>query len=160
MQFSLRSLLVVIVFASLVLSVVAFFLTRERENEATRFELARRGFFVGGRSDGGLYVGPGDVDMADHDLRELSRILDHMPSGTNITLKIDGMEITDAGLQYLGTVVGLRELRVRNTRVTRAGLARLKAALPECEIKMQAGTSGEDAATENSSEHELMATPT
>lgn len=49
-------------------------------------------------------------------------------------LSLEGNKVTDAGLVYLGDLKSLRSLRLRGTRATDAGIARLKQALPQCQI--------------------------
>jgi len=43
--------------------------------------------------------------------------------------------VTDAGLAHLQGLTSLRELRLRGTQVTNAGVAKLRQALPNCKIR-------------------------
>ncbi len=49
-------------------------------------------------------------------------------------LYLSGTKITDVGLVYLQGLTSLQELILRNTQITDAGVAKLKEALPNCEI--------------------------
>lgn len=49
-------------------------------------------------------------------------------------LDLSGTEITDASLDYLKTLTQLEALDIRNTKVTRKGGDRLRAALPRCRV--------------------------
>jgi hypothetical protein len=52
-------------------------------------------------------------------------------------LSINSVSVTDAGLAHLAELPRLRRLRrldIRGTRVTMAGVERLRQALPECRI--------------------------
>jgi hypothetical protein len=42
--------------------------------------------------------------------------------------------VTDAGLAHLKQMKSLRTLTLESTKVTEAGIAELKAALPECKV--------------------------
>jgi hypothetical protein len=42
--------------------------------------------------------------------------------------------VTDAGLEHLKSLASLKELELWDTQVTKEGLAKLKAALPNCKI--------------------------
>lgn len=46
----------------------------------------------------------------------------------------DNEGITDAGIEHLLTCENLRELNLRGTKVTDAGVEKLQQALPECQI--------------------------
>ena len=47
---------------------------------------------------------------------------------------LDNGAITDAGLEYLKNLRNLRSVTMQGTKVTQAGVDKLKEALPECEI--------------------------
>jgi eukaryotic-like serine/threonine-protein kinase len=47
---------------------------------------------------------------------------------------IGGSDLTDAGLEYLKQLRSLRELGIKDTRVTSAGVETLRKALPDCKI--------------------------
>ena len=49
-------------------------------------------------------------------------------------LDLGGTKVTDAGLEHLKGLTALRELDLLNTKVTYAGIARLRQALPNCNI--------------------------
>ncbi len=63
---------------------------------------------------------------------ETLRRLKDMPDLRNLDL--DGMNITDADLQYILPLVQLRHLNLSYTKVTGAGVKRLQEALPNCKI--------------------------
>ena len=50
------------------------------------------------------------------------------------TLNLDNTHVSDAGLEYLKGLKSLKYLSLVNTQVTDAGAARLKKALPKCQI--------------------------
>ena len=59
------------------------------------------------------------------------------------TLKLDGNKnIRDAGLVHLYGLTNLRSLQLKETAVTEAGIKRLQAKLPECQITWDAKTKG------------------
>jgi len=49
-------------------------------------------------------------------------------------LTLRGMPITDGAIDQLACFRSLKELDVRETRISETGISRLKAALPSCEI--------------------------
>jgi hypothetical protein len=49
-------------------------------------------------------------------------------------LKLDGTQVSDAGLPRLNALTGLRVLTLVGTQVTDAGCDRLRRFLPECNI--------------------------
>ncbi|MBI83284.1 MAG: hypothetical protein CMJ81_08825 [Planctomycetaceae bacterium] len=49
-------------------------------------------------------------------------------------LRLDGTRITDAGLVHLRGLTNLQWLGLRYTKVTPAGIARLKKELPHCQV--------------------------
>lgn len=49
-------------------------------------------------------------------------------------LNLEGMPLTDDDLGCLRSLAGLRKLNLMDTRVSAAGVARLRSALPDCEI--------------------------
>jgi hypothetical protein len=53
-------------------------------------------------------------------------------------LDLSGTAVTDAGLADLARLTGLKRLYLWDTDVTESGGQRLKAALPECEVKVSA----------------------
>jgi Leucine Rich repeat len=42
--------------------------------------------------------------------------------------------VTDVGLRHLSGLIGLKELNISNTKVTKAGVSQLQKALPNCTI--------------------------
>jgi hypothetical protein len=61
--------------------------------------------------------------------------LAHLRGMTSLgLLELRGTRITDVCVVLLATLTGLTELDVSETRVTSDGVARLKAALPKCQI--------------------------
>ncbi len=55
-----------------------------------------------------------------------------MPSLRQLIL--EGTDISDEGLAHLAKANGLNDLRVKNTKVTQAGVDRLKQVLPRCVV--------------------------
>ena len=51
------------------------------------------------------------------------------------TLSIDDTFVTDAAVEHLARMRGLRRLTAEDTKITEDGLARLRAALPGCEVR-------------------------
>lgn len=49
-------------------------------------------------------------------------------------VSFDGTQVTDAGLDNLSGLTQLRELDLNFTKVTDAGVKKLRQALPKCEI--------------------------
>lgn len=75
----------------------------------------------------GLYVR--ETQITDTGLKELASL-------TNLAmLDIISTRITDAGMVHLEGLTNLRDLLVGDTKVTAARVAKLKAALPHCEIE-------------------------
>jgi Protein kinase domain len=61
--------------------------------------------------------------------------LKHIGKLTNLTwLMLTGTQVSDAGLDDLKGLAGLRRLSLERTKVTDKGVARLKMALPHCEV--------------------------
>ena len=59
----------------------------------------------------------------------------HVGKLTNLTwLTLTGTQVSDAGLDDLHGMLGLRRLSLERTKVTNKGVARLKMALPHCEV--------------------------
>lgn len=50
------------------------------------------------------------------------------------TLRLEGLEVSDADLEQLATLKSLRLLYLSWTNVTETGIARIKRALPECRV--------------------------
>jgi hypothetical protein len=67
-------------------------------------------------------------DTSDEGLKELVRLK------ILTTLNISFTEITDEGLKELASLKQLRNLDLQGTEVTEVGVARLRAALPKCQI--------------------------
>ncbi len=51
-----------------------------------------------------------------------------------LSLELNNTQVTDRGLKYLEGRSNLKYLNLQNTQVTDEGVARLRAALPDCEI--------------------------
>src|SRR5947209_20048265 len=124
--------------------------------EGVADRLKRRGAAVGhddSRPDCPVvYVGmpEGTTDADLRDLCELRRLDALDLAGTDITddglrrlsdlrwlrcLRLSGTGVTDAGLRHLESMTGLRALHLRDCPgVTDAGVARLRDALPGCDI--------------------------
>jgi hypothetical protein len=49
-------------------------------------------------------------------------------------LNLNGTQVTDAGLPHIAPLTQLRELLLVDTKVSDEGVAKLKQALPDCEI--------------------------
>jgi hypothetical protein len=60
--------------------------------------------------------------------------LTKLPALERLVLQGVGEAVTDAGLEHLAAVVTLREIRLKKTGATQAGVARLRQALPDCSI--------------------------
>jgi Leucine-rich repeat (LRR) protein len=64
------------------------------------------------------------------------------------SLRLEGNQLTDAGLESLAKLKTLRYLQVNHNqgkdgvKLTQAGIARLAAALPQCKIVWDGGTIG------------------
>ena len=62
-------------------------------------------------------------------------LLSHLKSLQGLDeLSLSGNGFTDASVSYLVELHTLRKLHFHNTLVTRAGAAKLKASLPQCEF--------------------------
>ena len=62
--------------------------------------------------------------------------LEHLGSLTKLErLMLDDIPITDAGLEHLKGLTGLRELTLLDTKVTDEGVEKLRKALPNCQIE-------------------------
>src|SRR5262249_11099210 len=65
--------------------------------------------------------------------------LEQLEGLTNLEyLNLHGDDVTDAGLVHLEGLKNLRHIYLSRTKVTEAGAARLKKALPRCEIDLGA----------------------
>ncbi len=53
-------------------------------------------------------------------------------------LRLNGLKITDTGLKEMAKLTQLEELWLNDTQVTKAGVAQLQNALPNCEIEHNA----------------------
>ena len=51
-----------------------------------------------------------------------------------VTLRLDGSDVTDQVIDSLAKLESLRELSLRRTKVTAAGIKTIREALPECEV--------------------------
>lgn len=74
----------------------------------------------------------GNTDITDAALPGLKNISN--PGNPLNTLKLDGTAITDAGVAALQELTGLDKLILCRTRVTSAGTAKLRVALPKCRV--------------------------
>ncbi len=63
-------------------------------------------------------------------------------------LELHETRVTDAGLEHLTGLVNLKHLKINQTKVTDEGVARLKAALPKCDITFDAKADTERKAAE------------
>ncbi|MFN3151704.1 hypothetical protein [Bremerella sp.] len=71
-----------------------------------------------------------ELEMTDADLKELSG----MPNLKHLDIS-GNPEVTDAGLVHLASIKSLQVLRLFDTKVTKQGVEKLQAELPECEIE-------------------------
>ena len=62
--------------------------------------------------------------------------LEHLKGLTSLTILnlAECNQITDAGLEHINELTSLTELDLYGTQITDAGLAEIKAALPNCDI--------------------------
>jgi hypothetical protein len=66
--------------------------------------------------------------------------VEHLKELTGLKeLRLDGTQVSDAGLAHLKELKGLTSLDVRKTRVTAKGLAEFHAAVPACKIEYDGG---------------------
>ena len=65
---------------------------------------------------------------------ELARLCDSMRHARVRSLNLDNTAITDASVESLARVRSLRELRLRGTQITEAGIQKLRAALPKANV--------------------------
>jgi Leucine-rich repeat (LRR) protein len=77
------------------------------------------------RTDSGLW----QVTVTDRGVETLSGM------GQLEILSLRNSKITDVGIENLSKLKNLKRLDVVNTNLTDAGLARLRAALPGCEVR-------------------------
>ena len=136
-QFSLRTLLIVVLASAALLS--WFVQRRDRAAaEAAISQVLSKGGMIG--SDGHqvvtevVFAGQrGDVDVGatigDADLASLRAF----PSLQKLDLT--GRPITDAAVPSISRLKKLRLLRVAGTKITDDGVFRLRAALPSCDIE-------------------------
>jgi len=63
------------------------------------------------------------------------RGLEHLAGRNTLQIvRLDSTEVTDVGFEHLAQLTELEELYLRRTRVSVAGVAKLQAALPHCQI--------------------------
>ena len=70
------------------------------------------------------------TDVTDQGLAFLAK----SPSLQGLSIGNKAQQITDAGLEHLQTLKTLRRSQLSGTKVTPAGIAKFKAALPDCEV--------------------------
>lgn len=71
------------------------------------------------------------TDLDDNGLAALAVL----SKSKDLQVRLNGTEITDAGLLHLHRMTNVTELRIENTKVTEAGVVKLQKALPKCRIK-------------------------
>jgi len=95
---------------------------RECESELTKADLEQvTSLYLDDEVDGEVW------DIEDINLEDLAKL----PKLTELGLH---PKITDAGLKEVAKLQQLKELHLDNTKVTKAGVAKLQRALPECTI--------------------------
>jgi len=164
LQFSLRTLMVLMLIVSVPLGWLAYKLRQGREHRAAVEAIQRLGGRIGSRPDRlgrppGEEVYPGRVwvcfsrtPVRDAELaylrgprglyqlnQDATKVTDaglvHLKRLTQLEeLFLDSSRITDAGLEHLRGLTQLRTVDLRNTQVTDKGVSELKKALPNCEI--------------------------
>lgn len=67
-------------------------------------------------------------------MRPLTAYTGRSPVERPASLDLDRAHATDAGLEHLARLKGLAERNLEETEVTAQGIAKLKAALPHCNI--------------------------
>ena len=78
-----------------------------------------------------------DARVTDDGLKDIAE-LTHLE-----VLSLDRCEVTDGGLKHLSGLRQLRTLDIDQTQVTAAGIAKLRRALPKCEITFYESKSGD-----------------
>lgn len=128
-RFSLRTLLLFVVFAGVLASLLGWWLRRLSIETAAVAELQKRGasvsWSVSGRVDAVILVGA-QIDDADLEpLQELSALK---------TLNLAATPISDDAIETLEELEQLEFLSISGTQITPQGLQRLQAALPDTKI--------------------------
>ncbi len=165
LQFSLRTLMVVVLLVALPLGWIGILLERSREQERVlghfrKYEpiaSSRYGYVVTLGFSGNPYVaglrsvpiaGPNDADMVH--LKGFKKLECLSLGGSDVTdaglrdigeltslkaLSLYDTRISDSGLNHLKKLTNLKVLNVGKTGVTSDGVASLQKALPNCEIR-------------------------
>ena len=69
------------------------------------------------------------------ELENLRAKITRNDNGEVVAVNLTVTRVTDAGLVHLKGLTNLKNLGLSNTKITRAGIAELQKALPNCEIE-------------------------